>query len=105
MKKASKAEVDQTSALISKAGPSKQAIPTIHPITQSSNHSDAQPIEMDFYGPSLPPRFTQSVQSDYGSQHSGPKSDHLGRPQRVHSSKAKTHSDKKKHNVQAKCYS
>ena len=43
MKKASEAEVDKTSAFLSKAGPSKQPDPT----TQASDHSDAQPMDMD----------------------------------------------------------
>ena len=102
MKKASKVEVVKTSASASKAGPSAQPDPIIDPNTQTSDHSDVQPMEMDFCGPSLPPRFTQSVQSDYGSKHSDlqskhsdPQSEHLEQPQRVCSSKAKKHSDKR----------
>ena len=60
MKKASKAEVDQTSTSNSKDGPSKQPEPIIHLITRSSNHSDVQPMETDFCGPSLPPSFVYS---------------------------------------------
>ena len=66
----------------------------------------------DFCGPSLPPRFTQSVQSDHGSNHSDlqsdhsdPQSEHSEQPERVCSSTAKKHSDKKKHKVRAKYYS
>ena len=104
MKKASEAEVDKTYASLSKAGPSKHPDPT----TRASEHSDAQPIDTDLYGPSLPPRFTHSVQSDHGSKHSDlqsnlsdPHSKHSEQPKRV-CSKAKKHSDKKKHKVQAK---
>ena len=107
MKKASEAEVVKTSASISKAGPNKQPDPT----TRASEHSDAQPIDTDFCGPSLPPRFTQSIQSDHGSKHSDlqsdhldPQSEHLEQPKRVCSSRAKD-SDKKKHKVRAKYYS
>ena len=105
-------EVDKTSALTSKAGPSKQSDPIIHPNPQTSNHSDAQPMKTDFSGPSLPPRFTQSVQSDHGSKHldlqfenSDPESKHSEQPQMVCSSRAKKHLDKKKHKVRAKYYS
>ena len=108
MKKASEAEVDKTSASISKAGPSKRPDLT----TRLSKHSDAQPMDTDFCGPSLPPRFTQSVQSDHGSkhsdlqsEHSDPQSEHSEQPKRVYSSRAKKHSDKKKHKVWAKYYS
>ena len=109
MKKASEAEVDKTSASTSKAGPSKQSDPIIHPNPRASNHSDAQPMKTDFCGPSLPQQFTQSVQSDHGSghsdlqsEHSDPQSEHLEQPQRVCSSRAKKHSDKKKHQVSGK---
>ena len=123
MKKASKAEVDKTSPSTSKAGPSKQSVefsdPSIHRNPRSSDHSDAQPMEMDFCGPSLPPRFTQSVWSNHGSKHSDlhskhsdpqskhsdPQSEHSEQPQRVCSTKAKKHSDKKKHKFSAKYYS
>ena len=70
MKKASKVEVVKTSASTLKAGPSKQSDPIIHLNPRTSDHSDAQPVETDFCGPSLPPMFTQSVQSDHGSKHS-----------------------------------
>ena len=111
MKKASEAEVDKTSTSTSKAGPSNQSDLIIHPNPRASDHSDAQPMETDFYGPSLPPRFKQSVQSDHGSkhsdlqsEHSDPQSEHSEQPQRVCSSKAKKHSDKKKHKVRAKYF-
>ena len=73
-------------------------------------------MDKDFCGPSLPPRFTQSVQSDHGSKHSDLQSDHSDprsehsdpqfehseQPKRVCSSRAKKHPDKKKHKVWAK---
>ena len=116
MKKASQAEVDKTSASLSKAGPSKEPDPTMtrtsHP-TRASALSDAQPMDTDVYGPPLPPKFTQSVQSDPASKHSDLESDHhldphsedhSEQPKRM-CSKAKKHSDKKKHKVWAKYYS
>ena len=116
MKKASEVEVDKTSASLSKAGPSKQPDPTTtrtsHP-TRASDNSDAQPMDTNAYGPPLPPKFTQSVQSDPASKHSDLESDHLFYPHSEdHSeqakracSKAKKHSDKKTHKVRAKYYS
>ena len=115
MKKASEVEVDKTSASLSKAGPSKQPDPTTQtsdPTTRASDHSDAQPMDMDVYGPPLPPKFTQCVQSDHASKHSDLQSDHsdpqseyhLEQPKRVWT-KAKNYSDKKKHKVRAKYYS
>ena len=71
MKKASEAEVDKTSASLSKAGPSKQTDPTPQasdPTTRASDHSDALPMDTDVYGTPLPPKFTQSVQSDHASK-------------------------------------
>ena len=66
MKKASEVEVDKTSTSLSKAGRSKQPDPTTRasdPTTWASEHSDAQPMDTELYGPSLPPSFTQcSVQ-------------------------------------------
>ena len=61
MKKASEEEVAKTSTSISKAGPNKQPDMT----TWASEHLDAQSVDTDFCGPSLPPRFTQSVQSNH----------------------------------------
>ena len=73
MKKASKAEVDKTSASLSKAGPSKLPDPTTTQTsfpTRASDHSDAQPMDTDVYGPPFPSKFTQSVQSDPASKNS-----------------------------------
>ena len=64
MKQASKVVVDQISASVSKAGPSKQPDLFTHPITRPSDHLDVQPMETDLCGP-LPDRF--SVQSDHGT--------------------------------------
>ena len=116
MKKASEAEVDKTSTSTSKAGPSKQSVelpdPNTHLNPWTSDHSDAQPMETDFFGPSLPPRFGQRVQSEHGSkhsdlhsEHSDSQSEHSEQPQTVCSSRAKKHLDKKKHKVRAKYYS
>ena len=115
MKKASKTEVDKTSASTSTAGPSKQSVelsdPNIDLNPQTSDHSDAQPMETDFCGPSLPPWFGQSVQSYHGSkhsdlhsEHSDPHSEYSEQPQRVCSFRAKKHSDKKKNKVRAKYF-
>ena len=38
--------------------------------TRASDHSDAQPMDTDHYGPPLPPKSTQSVQSEHPSRHS-----------------------------------
>ena len=105
MKKASHAEVDQTSTSTSRAGPSKQSVelsnPNNQPNPQTSDHSDGQqPMEMDFCGPSLPPRFGQSAQSEHGSDPSDHHSKHSKQLERV-CSRAKKYSDKKKHKVRA----
>ena len=80
MKKASESDVVQTSNSLPKAGPSKQPdpIPTRTSVstTQASNHSDAQPMDTDPYGPPLPPQSTQSVQSEHASRDSDVESDH-----------------------------
>ena len=98
MKKASEAEVDKTTP--------RTSDPTI-PI-----HSDAQPMDTDIYGPPLPPRFSQSIQSDHAFKHSDLESDHSDPHSEDHSEqpkrvcfKAKNHSDEKKHKVRAKYYS
>ena len=51
-------------------------------------------MEMDFCGPSLPPQFGQSAQSEHGSYPDG--SDHTSKqPEQVCSAKAKKHSDRR----------
>ena len=115
MKKASEAKVDKTSTSTSKSGPSKQSVDLsdpniqIHPNPRTSDHSDAQPMEIDFCGPTPPPKFTQSVQSHHGSKHSdlhAEQSDPQSElSEQVCSSRAKKHLDKKKHKVQAKYFS
>ena len=71
MKKASEVEVDKTSISTSKSGPSKQSVelsdPNIQPNPRTSDHSDTQPMEKELFGPSVPPQFGQSVQSEHGS--------------------------------------
>ena len=100
MKKASESYVVQTSVSLPKAGPSKQPdpIPTRTSIstTRASDHSDAQPMDTEDYGPPLHPRFTQSVQSEHASRHSDVKFDHSDhhseseQPKRVCSKAKKT---------------
>ena len=114
MKKASVSDVVQTSDSLPKAGPSKQPDPllprTSISTTRASDHSDAQPMDTEHYGPLLSPQSTQSVHSEHASRHSDGESDHSDhhseskQPKRV-CSKAKKHSDKRKHKVQAKYYS
>ena len=59
MMKASESDVVQTSDSLPKAGPSKQPDPittrTSISTTWASDHSDAQPMDTDHYGPPLPP--------------------------------------------------
>ena len=99
MKKASESDVVQTSNSLRTAGPSKRPDP-IHPrtsisTTRASDHSDAQPMDTEHYGPPLPPQSTQSVQLEHASRHSDVESDHSDhhseseQPERV-CSKAKT---------------
>ena len=95
LKKASKSDVVQTSNSTKagpKPGPSNQPdpIPTRTSIPRASNHSDVQPMETDFYGPPLPPKSSQNVQSKHASKVCP---------------KAKKHSDKRKHKARAKYYS
>ena len=114
MKKVSESDVVQTSNSLPKARPSKQPdpIPTRTSVStiQASDHLDVQPMDTDCYGPPLPPQSTQSVQSKHAPRHSDVESDHsdhhseLEQPKRV-CSKAKKHSDKRKHKVRAKYYS
>ena len=114
LKKASESEVVQTSDSLTQAGPSKQSDPTTRtsiPTTRTSDHSDVQPMDTEHYGPPLPPKSNQVVQSEHTSKHSDlesdhsdPHSEHSEQPKRV-CSKAKKHSDKKKHKVWDKYYS
>ena len=75
----------------------------------ASDHSDVQPMDTDFYGPPLPPKSSQNVQSVHASKQSELESDHsdhhseLEHPKQV-CPKAKKHSDKRKHKVRAKYY-
>ena len=68
MKKASESDVVQTSDSLPKAGTSKQPDPfptrTSISTNRASDHSDAQPMDTEHYGPPLPPQFSQSVQSE-----------------------------------------
>ena len=107
MKKASESDVVQMSDSSPKAGHSKQPDPimtrTSISMTRASDHSDAQPMDTDHYGPPLPPKSTQTLQSEHASR----RSDHHSeseQPKRV-CSKSKKHSDKRKHKARAKYYS
>ena len=110
-KKASESDVVQTSDSAKagpKPGPSNQPdpIPTRTSISRASDHLDVQPMDTDFYGPSLPPNVQSEhaakqldIESDHSEHHS--ESEH---PKKV-CPKAKKHSDKTKHKVRAKYYS
>ena len=112
-KKASESDVVKTSNS-TQAGPqpgtSKQPDPlptrTSNPIT--SDHSDVQTMDTEHYGPPLPPKSFQNVQSEHASKQSDVKSDHSERCSEVVPSnlpKSKKHSDKRKHKSRAKYYS
>ena len=89
-KKASESDVVKTSDS-TQAGPQPETSHQPDPIpTQTSNpvtsdHSDVQPMDTEHYGPPLPPKSFQNVQSE-----------HVSKPQVVRP-KTKKHSDKRKH--------
>ena len=93
-------------------GPSNQpdSLPTWTSISRASHHSDVQPIYTDFYGPPLPPKSSQNVQSEHASKQSDAESDHSEHhsesehPRKV-VPEAKKHADKRKHKASAKYYS
>ena len=94
-----------------KAGPSNQADPittrTSIATTRACDHSGAQSMNTDHYGSPLHPKSAQSVHSKqpiHASRHSDIESDLSEQPKRV-CSKAKKHSDKRKHKARAKYYS
>ena len=67
-------------------------------------------MDTDFYGPPLPPKSSQNVQSERASKQSDLESDHSEHPSESEHPKkvvpkAKKHSDKRKHKVRAKYYS
>ena len=105
-KSAKEVELDQSSTSASKSGPSTQPDnlpPNTAPNTLHSEHTD-EAMELDVYGPSLPPRFGDA-QSKHGSDPnhgSDHHSDISEQPEQVCSSRAKEHSDKCKHKVWAK---
>ena len=115
MKKASEAGLDQTSASTSKTGTSNQTDElssplnqnpnTQQPNTQASEHMD-EPMEMGFRGPSLPPRFRQSVHSKHGSDPNrlDHHSEQSEQSELVCSVRAKKHADKRKHKVWGKIH-
>ena len=114
-KKASESDVVKTSDY-TQAGPqpgtSNQPDPiptrTFNPVT--SDHSDVQLMDTEHYGPPLPPKSSQNVQSEHASKQLDVESDHsehrseLDHPQVVRP-KTKKHSDKRKHKSRAKYYS
>ena len=111
-KKDSESDVVKTSDS-AKAGASNQPypIPTQTSISRTSDHSDVQPMDIsDFYGPPLPSKSSQNIQSEHASKQSNVESNHLEHhsesehPKKV-CPKPKKHSDKRKHKVQAKYYS
>ena len=84
-KKASESDVVQTSDSTKtgpKRGPSNQPnpIPTRTSISRASDHSDVQPMDTDFYGPPLPAKSSQNVQSKRASKQSDLESDHSEHP-------------------------
>ena len=113
MKKSTKeVEVNQTSDSASKPGTSKQtdtlplntALNTQPQLnTQPFKHTD-EPMEMDTYGPTLPPWFSQnqSAQSEHGSDPNHSSDHQSEHPELVCSARAKKHVDKRKHKVRAK---
>ena len=95
-KSAKEVELDQNSTSASKPGPSTQLDnlpPNTAPNTLLSERTD-EAMELDVYGPSFPPQFGDA-QSEHGS-------DISEQPEQVCSSRAKKHSDKRKHKVRAK---
>ena len=112
-KKVSESDVVQTShSAKARSGPSNQPhpIPTRTSNPRASDNLDVQPMDTDFYGPPLPPKPSQNVQSKHASKQSDIESDHLEHhsesehPKKV-CPKAKKHSDKRKHKARAKYYS
>ena len=106
MKKTAKMEVDQTSDSASKPGTSKQTdtlSPNTGPNTQPSKHIDS--MELDEYGPSLPPRFgdAQSKNGSDPNHFSDHRSKQSKQPEQACSTRAKkAFRQKKKHKVRAK---
>ena len=94
MKKSGKeVELDQSSTSASKPGPSKQSdnLPPNSAPNTHSEHTD-EAMELDVYGPSLPPRFGDA-QSEHGSDpnHGSDHQSHISKqPKQVCSARAKT---------------
>ena len=107
-KSAKEVELDESSTSASKPGPSKQSdnFP-LNPAPNNQSKRTDEAMELDVYGPSLRPQFIDAQSElcsnpNYSSDHN---SDISKQPKQVCSSRAKKHSDKRKHNVQAKCIS
>ena len=80
-KKSSESDVVQTSNTAKagpKPGPSNLPDPILTRtyISRASDHSDVQPMDTDIYGPPLPPKSSQNVQSEHASKQSDIESDH-----------------------------
>ena len=109
VKKSSEAGVDEISSSDPKPGTSKQTDdlpfhlntqPNTQLNIQTSEHTD-EPMETDFCGPALPPKFSEENQSELGSDPN--RLDQSSEQSKcVCSVKAKKHSDKRKHKVHAK---
>ena len=107
IKKSKEVELDQSSTSASKPGPSKQS-DNLPPNTGSNTlHSECtnEAMELDVFGPSLAPRFGDA-QSEHGSDPNHGSHHHsdieLEQPEQGCLSRAKKHSDKRKHKVRAK---
>ena len=101
-------KLDQSFTSASKPGPSEQSdnLP-LKPAPNTHSERTDEAMELDVYGPSLPPWFGDA-QSEHGSDpnHSlDQHSDVSKQPEQVCLSRAKKHSDKRKHKVRAKCIS
>ena len=114
-KKASESDVVKTSDSV-QAGPKPKtsnqpdSIPTWTSIPRASDHSDVQPMDTEHYGPPLPPKSSQNVQSEHAFKQSDIESNHsehrseYDHPQVVRP-KEKKHSDRRKHKARAKYFS
>ena len=95
MKKSAKeVELDQSSTSASKPGPSKQSDNSNSAPNTHSECTD-EAIELDVYGPSLPPQFGDAQSEhcsdlNHGSHH---QSDLSEQPEQVCLTRAKKHSD------------
>ena len=106
-KKASESDVVKTSDSAQagpKPGTSNQPDPikTRTSIPRTSDHSDVLPMDTEHYGPPLPPKSSQNVQSEHASKQSDFESDHLEHCSESDHPKAKKQSNKRQHKARAK---